>query len=172
MIKIQFTEHQKDIIFKLEIETDVWQLHSVAGLLSWFWGKPLRIFMSQRSAIHDRVSLCLKNYWHVLLPFVLVFWYLVWVMCNLQHFEVCYFSLKYAVSQQLSLYFFPGIILLKDSTGFSLSIEQRTFLLSAPPTTCIYQHACFQWKEYISSWMEVLFGFLNCYFLTMIFDWL
>lgn len=61
---------------------------------------------------------------------------------------------------------------MKDTAGFSLLIEQHPFLLSALATICVYQHARFQWKECISSWMEVLVEYLFCCFLTMIFDWL
>lgn len=107
----------------------------------------------------------LKNYWHVLLPFVLLLRYLVWGMCNLQTFEVYYCLTVQSVLLRCNfsaafLMFFPDIIYLKDSTGFSLSTEQHPFLLSAPATIWIYQHAHFQWKDYISSWMEVLIGFL------------
>lgn len=117
----------------------------------------------------------LKNYWHVLLPFVLLLRYLVWGMCNLQTFEVYYCLTVQSVLLRCNfsaafLMFFPDIIYLKDSTGFSLSTEQHPFLLSAPATICIYQHAHFQWKDYISSWMEVLIGFSCCCFLTVIFD--
>lgn len=82
-------------------------------------------------------------------------------MCNLQNFEVYYCRTVQSVLLRCNfsaafLMFFPGIIFLKDSTGFSILIEQHPFLLSAPATICIYQHAGFQWKEYISSWVEVL----------------
>lgn len=121
--------------------------------------------------------LCPQNYWHIILPFVLLLRYLVWRMCNLQNFEVyycltvqsvllgCNFSAAFPV-------FFPGIIFLKDSTGFNLLIEQHPFLLRCS-SNYLYFPACSFSMERIYFFMYGIWNcFFYCCFLTMIFDWL